>query len=81
MCVFKYGEYKRWDEYNMHKKDCKHNQQAVRKNRDGIKPVSVYKIKRLPVFKVYLGLTQKAALLLFECFAKQNLPQTLTKVL
>jgi hypothetical protein len=28
---------------------------------------------------VYIGLTQKAALLLFECFAKQNVPQTRQK--
>jgi hypothetical protein len=30
---------------------------------------------------LYIGLTQKAALPLFEGFAKQNLPQTLTKAL
>jgi hypothetical protein len=30
---------------------------------------------------IYLGLTQKAALPLFERFAKQNLPQTRQKAL
>jgi hypothetical protein len=33
------------------------------------------------ILKRILGLIQKAALPLFECFAKQNLPQTLTKAL
>jgi hypothetical protein len=33
------------------------------------------------VFTDNIGLTQKAALPLFGCFAKQNLPQTLTKAL
>jgi hypothetical protein len=35
------------------------------------------------IFKriIKLGLTQKAVKLLFECFAKQNLPQTRQKAL